>query len=129
VHRLNTSDETAGANQINEWVSHGTSGKITDVISSLPPDTKLIVANVIYMNAIWDEPFDVKSTSNEPFHVSATETITVPSMITTQTVDYFPDRELGCQIMALPYKVIWGTIWDTGALALNRVSMWSDSDD
>jgi len=104
VHRLNTSDETAGANQINEWVSHGTSGKITDVISSLPPDTKLIVANVIYMNAIWDEPFDVKSTSNEPFHVSATETITVPSMITTQTVDYFPDRELGCQIMALPYK-------------------------
>ena len=129
MHRLNTSDETAGANQINEWVSRGTSGKITDVIPSLPPDTKLIVANVIYMNAIWDEPFDVNSTSNEPFHVSATETITVPSMITTQTVDYFPDRELGCQIMALPYKVIWGTIWDTDALALNRVSMWSDSDD
>ena len=57
-----TMNPYGSANIINSWVSEKTSGKITNIMSSLPPDTQMVVANAVYFNANWAHPFSpVKS--------------------------------------------------------------------
>jgi len=67
---------------INGWVEDQTKKKISDLI---PPatdlsDTRLALANAIYLHAGWDEPFDKDWTKPAEFFVHGTESVTVPTM-------------------------------------------------
>jgi serpin B len=67
---------------INHWVEKQTKKKISDLI---PPktdlsDTRLALANAIYLHAGWSEPFDKDWTKPEEFFVHGTDSVTVPTM-------------------------------------------------
>ena len=94
------------ANVINSWVSEKTNKKISNILFSLPPDTRLVIANAVYMNANWADPFNPEYTRNVPFTVSSSETMNVPTMFQHAPVPYVEDAELGCQMIAMPYKVM-----------------------
>ncbi|HXA80182.1 MAG TPA: serpin family protein, partial [Opitutaceae bacterium] len=67
---------------INHWVEKQTKKKISDLI---PPktdlsDTRLALANAIYLHAGWDEPFDKDWTKPAEFFVHGAESEMVPTM-------------------------------------------------
>ncbi len=93
------------ANVINRWVSDKTKGKITNILSSLPPDTQLVVANAVYFNANWADPFTPDVTRREDFHVSSSEILTPLTMRTHSMVAYTENEDLGCKMIGMPYKV------------------------
>ncbi|XP_046636832.1 leukocyte elastase inhibitor-like [Daphnia pulicaria] len=92
------------ANVINRWVSDKTKGKITNILSSLPPDTQLVIANAVYFNANWADPFTPEVTRREDFHVSSSEILTPLTMHTHSMVAYIENEELGCKMIGMPYK-------------------------
>ena len=92
-------------NAINKWISEKTRGKITNILGSLPPDTQLIVANAVYFNGNWADPFSPEETRTEDFYVSATETLSVPTMFQHADVAYAESYELDCKMIGKPYKV------------------------
>lgn len=92
------------ANIINKWVSDKTKGKITDILASLPPDTQLVVANAVYFNANWADPFAPDLTRREDFYISPSEILSPLTMRTHSLVAYVESEELGCKMIGIPYK-------------------------
>ena len=62
------------------------------MLSTLPPDAKMVAANAVYFNANWEEPFEKEITSLQPFTVSATETVQV-SRFCPPTLDNSRERD------------------------------------
>ena len=75
--------------QINAWVLEQTRQRIRDLIppDALKADTRLVLANAIYLKAPWAEAFSADATRPEPFHVRGTQSVKVPMMHA---------RDLGC---------------------------------
>jgi serpin B len=68
--------------EINNWVSDQTEGKIKDLIpeGTLDADTRMALVNAIYFKADWLSPFEAESTQDAPFHLLDGSEITVPMM-------------------------------------------------
>jgi serpin B len=67
---------------INKWVADQTRDRIRDLIptNGVSKDTRLVLANAIYLKAPWASPFNTARTKPEPFHVHGGSTISVPTM-------------------------------------------------
>ncbi|MGD8760123.1 MAG: serpin family protein, partial [Anaerolineales bacterium] len=88
---------------INQWVSDQTEEKIEDLIPSglITPATRLVLANAIYFNASWLEPFEEENTREGIFYLLDGGQVTVPMM--SQITDFrYLDGE-GFQAVELPY--------------------------
>ena len=86
---------------INDWCSEHTNGKITDVIDRLGPGDVMVLANALYFNAPWLNPFDEMLTSKADFNGSKGQTKV--DMMTRKA--YMNYAELhGCQLVELPYE-------------------------
>ena len=72
---------------INEWAADATRRKITKVLSILPPATRVILANAIYMKARWRHQFSAYATQPKPF-ATPREQINVPTMARTGAYQY-----------------------------------------
>ena len=59
-------DSLVSANQINEWVSEKTNGKIPSIISSID-NIKMILINAIYYHGVWRNQFRKSNTKQETF--------------------------------------------------------------
>jgi len=94
----------AASATINRWISSKTKGKITNIISSLSPDTQLVVANAVYFNANWADPFSPEATKSLDFFVSPREIVSVPTMLTVSEVAYIESSDLGAKMIGIPYK-------------------------
>lgn len=94
----------AASATINRWISSKTNGKITNIISSLSPDTQLVVANAVYFNANWADPFSPEATKLLDFFVSPREILSVPTMLTVSEVAYVESSDLGAKMIGIPYK-------------------------
>lgn len=75
---------------INDWVSEETSGKIKDLlapgmVSSL---TRLVLANAIYLKALWPVPFPKELTTERPFYLLDGREVRVPTMETWLITNY-----------------------------------------
>ena len=71
VWQADFAHDLAGTGQaINEWVSHHTSGRITQLFApgQLKPTTLLVLANAVYFHADWQTPFDPGSSFRGAFH-------------------------------------------------------------
>jgi len=88
---------------INQWVASKTNNRIRNIVGSLSPDTQMIAANVVYLNANWADPFQPDYTSLQDFHVSPTETIQVAMMSEIGDVYYVDDKDLGLKMIGKPY--------------------------
>jgi len=76
--------------QINAWVSDETEGRIEDLIPEgvLDAATTLVLANAIYFNAAWMEPFDEAATMDGIFHLLDGGQVTVPMMNQSERMRY-----------------------------------------
>jgi serpin B len=90
------------AQAINDWVSQRTNGRIRNILDSLDPMTRLVLANAIYFNARWMHEFDPGRTNEAfPFNVLGGGTRTVPMMFDHSSFDYAAGD--GWQAVRLPY--------------------------
>ncbi|KAL1455897.1 hypothetical protein WDU94_000662 [Cyamophila willieti] len=62
------------AEQMNDWVSSQTNGKIKDLIESesLNPETKIVLVNAIHFKGKWTFPFRTEYTNYAPFYLDET---------------------------------------------------------
>lgn len=76
------SDPEAARLAINAWVSEVTRERIPELLQSgmVDPQTVVALVNAIYLKASWQTPFAVDSTSDQPFELTPTSTINVPTM-------------------------------------------------
>jgi len=88
---------------MNGWVEKETRDKIKELLKqgSIDSRTRLVLTNAIYLNGEWDSKFKKADTSDEPFHVSATEKPKVPLMVQMHEFPYFDGGTL--QALELPY--------------------------
>ncbi|CAH8300040.1 unnamed protein product [Eruca vesicaria subsp. sativa] len=50
--------------EVNKWVKNQTRGQITNLLSSVPPETDLIFANALFFHGKWDKEFNPKLTKD-----------------------------------------------------------------
>ncbi|KAI1887614.1 hypothetical protein AGOR_G00192130 [Albula goreensis] len=56
-----TNDSKQNVKLINDWVAEQTNQKITDLMTSLPPDILLVLLNTVYFNGKWKMMFEKRS--------------------------------------------------------------------
>lgn len=86
---------------INNWCSEHTNGKIKDVIDRLGPNDVMVLANALYFNAPWLNPFDSNLTSKAEFNGSKGQTKV--DMMTRKAYMNYAEFQ-GCQLVELPYE-------------------------
>jgi serpin B len=88
---------------INDWVSDETEERIKDIIppGAIDEMTRLVLANAIYFNAAWAEPFEEGQTQDGPFYLLDGGQVTVPMMHQTASFGYAEGA--GYQAVELPY--------------------------
>jgi serpin B len=88
---------------INKWVAEQTLERIRDLI---PPggttkNTRLVLANAIYVKAPWQSEFNDAVTKPKPFHIRGASTVDVPTM--NQRAQFRYAKRDGYSAVALPY--------------------------
>lgn len=76
---LNFSDPSA-KNQINQWASDQTNGKIKTVIQDIKPEQVLFLLNALYFRGDWKTRFDAVKTVDAPFTLADGQKKTVKMM-------------------------------------------------
>jgi len=97
--------------RINAWVEHRTKNKITDLVKkgAIDKDTRLVLANAIYLKGAWAKQFSKGLTQKDFFRVDADTKTPIHMMSQRGRFRYFEDGEL--QFLDLP-------------LGTGGVSMW-----
>jgi len=97
-------DPDAVRGAINRWIADATRERIRELIpqGGIGPDARLILANAVFFEGAWDEPFDEDDTQDAPFHLEAGGTVDARLMYEQRSVWYFEDDDL--QTVALPYR-------------------------
>jgi serpin B len=98
-----TRSEEARA-RINAWVEEQTAKRIRNIIpeGQPSPDTRLALANAIYLKAPWREPFKLGRTAEAPFTTSTGEQVTAHFMHQSESLGYAGMDDL--QVLSLPYR-------------------------
>ena len=88
---------------INKWVSQQTLERIRDLIppGGVSKDTRLVLANAIYLKAPWRSEFAESFTKPKPFHIRGRESVDVPTMNERTQLAYA--KRAGYVAVALPY--------------------------
>lgn len=97
-------DADASRQRINAWVEEQTQQKIKDLLppGSVGSATRLVLTNAIYFKGKWQSQFDPKETRDALFHLSPTETVTVPLMHLNAEMAVGYGK--GLSILELPYS-------------------------
>jgi serpin B len=96
--------ETA-RNEINDWTSNQTQGKIRELVpqGALDGPTRMVLINAIYFKADWQDQFDPNSTQAADFNLLDGTRVQAKMMsVTLNSVLYA--RENGMQAIELPYQ-------------------------
>jgi len=95
---------TVAEKEINDWVSTNTNQKITNIVSNLPQNTRLILVNTVYFNGQWEVIFDEKLTEKADF-TNAMGKISVDMMKQRKEkyLYYENDKQ---QLLELPYGML-----------------------
>ena len=91
------------AGRINAWVEDQTHGRIRDLIptGALDANTRLVIANAVYLKAPWSEAFLPSATRLEPFHVGGGAQTDVPMMHRRDRLGYA--KYAGFSAVTIPY--------------------------
>ncbi len=87
---------------INKWFKDNSNGRLNDVLRNPDPETKLILANLVYFNEEWVFPFSSSDTNIQAFKQNGNEEILVRMMNMTEQVRYAEFRDL--KAVMLPYR-------------------------
>ena len=91
--------------EINKWVEQKTNDKIKGLIppGMLSSDTRLVLVNAIYFKGLWLQPFMKEETFPGTFFVATNQKVQVQIMRQEAHFKFFESKELGCQILEMPY--------------------------
>ncbi|NXY53536.1 A1AT protein, partial [Callaeas wilsoni] len=90
--------------EINDYVKNKTRGNINQILEDLDPNTVMVIVNYIYFKAYWENPFSIKGTHKDYFHVNAKTSVEVEMMTRDGFYKAYSDRELSCEVVKIPYK-------------------------
>lgn len=68
VARERSFGDSATRDEINDWVSQRTSGKIPKLLEGIPAETVAYLINAVYFKGVWSVPFDAGLTRQDAFH-------------------------------------------------------------
>jgi serpin B len=99
-------DPEAARVHINEWVADNTADKIPELLAEgiITMDTRLVLANAIYMKADWAEPFEADRTQSADFTRIDGSTVSTPMMRNELEEGYAYASIDGAQLVELPYE-------------------------
>jgi serine protease inhibitor len=91
---------------VNAWVKDKTRNRIPSILDSVPPATRLALANAVYFKGLWDADakFDRTRTRTETFHLLDGSRKRVPMMRRPKKTDLSYCRGEGFQAVVLPYR-------------------------
>ena len=82
------------AEQVNNWCSNKTHGKIDKIIEELEPDIVMILLNAVYFKGEWSLKFEEYSTKKLPFYNFGNEEIEVDTMRQIEHFKYYGDKNV-----------------------------------
>jgi serpin B len=88
-------------NDINNWISNATNGKIKNMISQIDPALVMFLINAIYFKGSWVTKFNQNQTDLQDFYLSSDNTTQVNMMHTSGNFSYYTGEN--CQVARLPY--------------------------
>ncbi|NWW39784.1 A1AT protein, partial [Panurus biarmicus] len=97
-------NSTEAKKEINDYVKNKTHGNINQILDDLDPNTLMVIVNYIYFKAYWENPFNIKGTRKDYFHVNAKTSVEVEMMIRDGFYKAYSDRKLSCKVVQIPYK-------------------------
>lgn len=83
----------ASDSAIEAWISRQSDGTLSKAISSVTDRVRLALANIITLNATWDQPFDPNLTADGGFRKISGSNISVPMMSNTGEYLYAHDED------------------------------------
>ncbi len=86
---------------IDAWVHGQTRGRITKLFDRLDPNTRLVLANAVYLRAAWQQPFSPYPTVVGPFTTGTGHQVNAHLMHGTSVFGYAAGD--GWQRVSLPY--------------------------
>ncbi len=113
VHGIDLANPDEALAEVNGWASEHTAGRIPTIFDKLSPDTRLVIANAVYLKADWTVPFD--SAGEGEFAVEG-KAVDVPRMSRESEVGYA--KGPGWQAVELPYfgdRLVMRVIVPTGS--------------
>jgi len=95
-------DDSASADEINDWVEQATNGKITDMVDyPFNQDLIAFIMNAIYFKGDWKYAFDSDLTEDQDFKTGDGNSVQVPLMTLDETLNYLETDQF--QAVELPY--------------------------
>ena len=96
---------------VNEWISNMTRGKIENLVDSFSAETQMFLANALYFNEKWLEPFEDRDHEGniieETFDTGSMK-VTVPMIqhISSEIVygEITTNRNKFLEVVTIPYK-------------------------
>jgi serpin B len=92
------------AKHINAWVEKQTRERIRNLIpdNALNKETRLVLANAVFLKAPWAKEFNESATQPRPFHLAGGESADVPTMIRQDSLGYAQND--GFLAVTVPYS-------------------------
>ncbi|KPJ04085.1 Antichymotrypsin-1 [Papilio xuthus] len=106
VTSIDLQNPEAAADVVNQWAYSKSGGNIKDPVSAetFTPGIVALLINIIYFQGKWKYPFNVDETTEQTFHISATETVMKPTMQLSQKLFHGYNRFLQAKMIHLPYN-------------------------
>ena len=96
IEKLQTVD------QVNNWCSEKTHGKINKIVDKLENDVRMILLNAVYFKGFWESEFSKKGTILKSFYNLNKEEVKVKTMYKLSFFNYFENSDV--QAVEIPYK-------------------------
>ena len=88
--------------QVNNWCSEKTHGKIEKILETLNPDTVMILLNAVYFKGEWFSQFDKELTKSLPFYNFGNNAKMVDTMSQIGYFKYYEDKKV--KVIELKFK-------------------------
>ncbi len=89
---------------INEDISRATNGKIPTLLESIETNTKMILANALYLKGLWKSQFSCDNTHLRKFTTNSGQEVEVEMMFQSAKFPFVDSDQLNCKAIELGYK-------------------------
>ncbi|XP_054161225.1 leukocyte elastase inhibitor-like [Oppia nitens] len=90
---------------INSYIADKTGGQIDQLITSVTPNTVMLLVNALHFKGKWATPFAPQDTKPEPFNNYGRNKVMVPTMkIEKQKYNFIDDEKLGFKMLGMAYE-------------------------
>ena len=97
-----TLEELISLEQVNNWCSEKTHGKITKILNKLDPSVQMILLNAVYFKGEWIDKFKETLTQKKDFYNLGKDLTQVDTMKQISYFNYYQDSQI--QAIELPYR-------------------------